>query len=85
MDEMQQAQAATQQFMQQYELDVKTMASIGQMAQQAIQDQSLYQLLREQLLGSKILTEKELPEQINYMTLAALAAMGVMAGDTYGS
>jgi hypothetical protein len=85
MDEMQQAQAATQQFMQQYGLDAKTMASIGDMAQQAIQDQSLYPLLREQLLGSQILTEQELPEQINYMTLAALAAMGVMAGDTYGS
>jgi hypothetical protein len=85
MDEMQQAQAATQQFMQQYGLDVKTMASIGEVAQQAIQDQSLYPLLREQLLGSQILTEQELPEQINYMTLAALAAMGVMAGDTYGS
>jgi hypothetical protein len=85
MDEMQQAQAATQQFMQQYGLDAKTMASIGDMAQQAIQDQSLYPLLREQLLGSQILTEQELPEQINYMTLAALAAMGVMAGDIYGS
>jgi hypothetical protein len=85
MDEMQQAQAATQQFMQQYELDAKTMASIGDIAQQAIQDQSLYPLLREQLLGNQILTEQELPEQINYMTLAALAAMGVMAGDTYGS
>jgi hypothetical protein len=85
MDEMQQAQAATQQFMQQYGLDAKTMSSIGDMAQQAIQDQSLYPLLREQLLGSQILTEQELPEQINYMTLAALAAMGVMAGDTYGS
>jgi hypothetical protein len=85
MDEIQQAQAATQQFMHQYKLDAKTMASIGDIAQQAIQDQSLYPLLREQLLGSQILTEKELPEQINYMTLAALAAMGVMAGDTYGS
>jgi hypothetical protein len=85
MDEMQQAQAATLQFMQQYGLDAKTMTSIGDMAQQAIQDQSLYPLLREQLLGSQILTEQELPEQINYMTLAALAAMGVMAGDTYGS
>ena len=81
MDEMQQAQAATQQFIQQYGLDAKTMASIGQVAQQAIQDQSLYQLLREQLLGSKILTEKELPEQVNYMTLAALATMGALAGE----
>jgi len=78
---MQQAQAATQQFIQQYGLDAKTMASIGQVAQQAIQDQSLYQLLREQLLGSKILTEKELPEQVNYMTLAALATMGALAGE----
>ena len=80
MDEIQQAQAATQQFMQQYELDARTMASIGQMAQEAIQDQSLYALLREQLLGAQILTEKELPEQVNYMTLAALASMGAMAG-----
>jgi hypothetical protein len=80
MDELQQAQAATQQFMQQYGLDARTMASIGQMAQEAIRDQSLYALLREQLLGSQILTEKELPEQVNYMTLAALASMGAMAG-----
>jgi hypothetical protein len=80
MDEIQQAQAATQQFMQQYGLDARTMASIGQMAQEAIQDQSLYALLREQLLGSKILTEKELPEQVNYITLTALATMGALAG-----
>jgi hypothetical protein len=78
--QLEQAQAATQQFMQQYGLDARTMASIGQMSQQAIQDQSLYPLLREQLLGSQILTEKELPEQINYMTLAALATMGSIAG-----
>lgn len=80
MDEFQQAQAATQQFMQQYGLDARTMASIGQMAQEAIRDRSLYALLREQLLGNQILTEKELPEQVNYMTLAALASMGAMAG-----
>jgi len=78
--QLEQAQAATQQFMQQYGLDVRTMESIGQMAQEAIQDQSLYALLREQLLGAQILTEKELPEQVNYMTLAALATMGVLAG-----
>lgn len=78
--QLEQAQAATQQFMQQYGLDARTMASIGQMAQEAIQDKSLYALLREQLLSAQILTEKELPEQVNYMTLAALASMGAMAG-----
>ena len=78
--QLEQAQAATQQFMQQYGLDARTMASIGQVAQEAIKDNSLYALLREQLLGSQILTEKELPEQVNYMTLAALASMGAMAG-----
>jgi len=78
--QLEQAQAATQEFMQQYGLDARTMASIGQMAQEAIRDQSLYALLREQLLGAQILTEKELPEQVNYMTLAALASMGAMAG-----
>jgi hypothetical protein len=78
--QLEQAQAATQQFMQQYGLDARTMASIGQMAQEAIRDQSLYALLREQLLGAQILTEKELPEQVNYMTLAALASMGAIAG-----
>jgi hypothetical protein len=76
--QLEQAQAATQQFMQQYGLDARTMASIGQMAQQAIQDQTMYALLREQLLGAQILTEKELPEQVNYMTLAALASMGAL-------
>ena len=78
--QLEQAQAATQQFMQQYGLDARTMAAVGQMAQEAIQDQSLYALLREQLLSAQILTEKELPEQVNYMTLAALATMGVLAG-----
>ena len=78
--QLEQAQAATQQFMQQYGLDARTMASIGQIAQEAIRDKSLYALLREQLLGAQILTEKELPEQVNYMTLAALASMGAMAG-----
>jgi dsRNA-specific ribonuclease len=79
--QLEQAQAATQQFMQQYGLDARTMASVGQMAQQAIQDQSLYAMLREQLLGAQILTEKELPEQVNYITMAALAGMGKMAGE----
>jgi len=78
--QLEQAQAATQEFMQQYGLDARTMASIGQMAQEAIRDKSLYALLREQLLGNQILTEKELPDQVNYMTLAALASMGAMAG-----
>jgi hypothetical protein len=77
--QLEQAQAATQQFMQQYGLDARTMASIGQMAQEAIRDQSMYALLREQLLGSQIFTEKELPEQVNYMTLTALATMGALA------
>jgi len=76
--QLEQAQAATQQFMQQYGLDARTMASRGQMAQQAIQDQSLYAMLREQLLSRQILSEKELPEQINYITLAALASMGAL-------
>jgi hypothetical protein len=78
--QLEQAQAATQQFMQQYGLDVRTMASIGQVAQESIRDKSLYAILREQLLDSQILTEKELPEQVNYMTLAALASMGAIAG-----
>jgi len=78
--QLEQAQAATQQFMQQFGLDARTMASIGQMAQEAIRDKSLYALLREQLLGNQILTEKELPEQVNYMTLSALASMGALAG-----
>ena len=79
--QLEQAQAATQQFMQQYGLDARTMASIGQVAQEAIKDKSLYAILREQLLGANILTEKELPEQVNYMTLAALASMGALVGN----
>jgi len=78
--EIEKAQAATQQFMQQYGLDARTMASIGQMAFEAIQDQSLYAMLREQLISAGILTEKELPEKTNYITLAALAGMGQFAG-----
>ncbi len=78
--QLEQAQAATQQFMQQYGLDARTMASIGQIAQEAIQDQSLYAMLREQLISAEILTEKELPQKVNYMTLAALATMGALAG-----
>jgi len=78
--EIEKAQAATQQFMQQYGLDARTMASVGQMAFEAIQDQSLYAMLREQLISAGILTEKELPEKTNYITLAALAGMGQFAG-----
>jgi len=37
-DQMQQAQAAAQQFMQQHGLDPRTMAAVGEMAQAAIQD-----------------------------------------------
>jgi len=80
-EQIQQAQAATQEFMQQHGIDARTMSAVGQMAQQAIQDPSMYAMLREQLISAGILTEKELPEQTNYMTLAALAAMGAMAGD----
>jgi hypothetical protein len=57
------------------------MASIGQIAFEAIQDQSLYSMLREQLIGANILTEKELPEKTNYTILAALAGMGKLAGE----
>ena len=78
--QLEQAQAATQQFMQQYGLDARTMASIGQIAQEAIQDQSLYAMLREQLISAEILTEKELPEKTNYITLATLATLGKLAG-----
>jgi hypothetical protein len=80
-DQMQQARAAAQQFMQQHGLDPRTMAAVGEMAQAAIQDKSLYAMLREQLLSNQILTEKELPEQVNYMTMAVLASMGKMAGE----
>jgi hypothetical protein len=79
--QLEQALAATQQFMQQHDIDPRTMAAIGEMAQQAIQDQSLYAMLREQLISAGILTEKELPEQTNYITLAALAGMGQFAGE----
>jgi len=79
--EIEKAQAATQEFMQQYGIDDRTMDSIGQMAQQAIQDPSLYAMLREQLISAGILTEKELPKQTNYMTLAALAAMGKLTSE----
>jgi hypothetical protein len=78
--EIEKAQEATQTFMQRYGLDARTMASIGQMAFEAIQDQSLYAMLREQLISAGILTEKELPEKTNYITLAALAGMGQFAG-----
>ena len=78
--QVQQAQAATQEFMQQYGIDARTMVSIGQMAEQAIQDPSLYAMLREQLIGAGILDEEDLPEQTNYMALAALVAMGALAG-----
>jgi dsRNA-specific ribonuclease len=78
--QLEQALVATQEFMQQYGIDARTMASIGQMAEQAIQDPSLYAMLREQLIGAGILDEEDLPEQTNYMALAALVAMGALAG-----
>jgi hypothetical protein len=78
--QLEQALAATQEFMQQYGIDARTMVSIGQMAEQAIQDPSLYKMLRQQLIGAGILDEEDLPEQTNYMALSALAAMGAIAG-----
>jgi len=78
-DQMQQAQAAAQQFMQQHGLDPRTMAAVGEMAQAAIQDKALYAMLREQLISAEILTEKELPEETNYITLATLATLGKLA------
>ena len=78
--QLEQALVATQEFMQQYGIDARTMVSIGQMAEQAIQDPSLYAMLREQLIGAGILDEEDLPEQTNYMALAALVAMGALAG-----
>jgi hypothetical protein len=67
--------------MQQHGLDPRTMAAVGEMAQAAIQDKSLYAMLREQLIGAEILTEKELPEETNYITLAALVGIGKVAGE----
>ena len=73
---MQQAQAATQEFMQQHGIDARTMSAVGQMAQQAIQDPSVYAMLREQLVGAGIFTNSELSNKTNYTLLAALAGMG---------
>jgi len=78
--QLEQALAATQEFMQEYGIDVRTMVSVGQMAEQAIQDPSLYSMLREQLIGAGILDEEDLPEQTNYMALAALVTMGALVG-----
>jgi len=76
---LEQSQAVTQQFMQKHGIDARTMMALGEMAQEAIQDQSLYAMLREQLIGAEIFTEKELPEKTNYTMLAALAGMGKLA------
>jgi len=78
-EQIQQAQAATQEFMQQHGIDARTMSAVGQMARQAIEDPSMYAMLREQLIDSEVLTKKELPERTNYMTLAGLVSMGVLA------
>jgi hypothetical protein len=79
--QLEQAQAATQTFMQRYGLDARAMASLGEMAQQAIQDPGLYAMLREQLISAEIFTETELPKSTNYLILVALATMGKMAGE----
>jgi hypothetical protein len=78
--QMQQAVAATQQFMQQHDLDAETLSYIGQVAQRAIGDKKAYAALRKYLIDSQILSEQEIPEQPNYMILTALATMGAMAG-----
>lgn len=79
--QLEQAQAATQEFMQKHGIDSRTMASVGQMAFEAIQDKSLYAMLREQLIGAEVFTEKEFPENANYTILAALVGMGKLAGE----
>jgi hypothetical protein len=78
--QMQQAVAATQRFMKQFDLDAETMAYIGQVAQKAIGNSDIYAALRKYLVSHGIVTEQEMPEQPNYMILTALASMGAMAG-----
>ena len=77
--QMQQAVAATQRFMQQFGLDAETLSYIGQVAQKAVGDPKIYAALRKYLIENGIVTEQELPEQPNYMILTALASMGAMA------
>jgi NACalpha-BTF3-like transcription factor len=77
--QMQQAVAATQRFMQQFGLDAETLSYIGKVAQKAVGDPKIYAALRKYLIENGIVTEQELPEQPNYMILTALASMGAMA------
>jgi hypothetical protein len=79
--QMQQAVAATQRFMQQFGLDAETMTYIGQAAQKAVGNPKVYAALRKFLISHGIVTEQEMAEQPNYMILTALASMGAMAGE----
>ena len=69
----------TKMFMEQYNLNTAKMKQIGKLAVEAIGNNEAYQEFRKVMLGAGILSEKEFPEEKNYMILMAIGTMGEMA------
>ena len=68
-------------FMEQYNLNTAQMKQIGKYAVKAIGNNEAYQEFRKNMLGAGILSEREFPEEKNYMILMAIGTMGEMAGE----
>lgn len=71
----------TKDFMKRHHLNAAEMKRLGELAVDAIGNNEAYQQFREVVIEAGYMTENELPEEKNYMTLMALGTMGELAGE----
>jgi hypothetical protein len=71
----------TKDFMKPHGLNAAEMKRLGELAVDAIGSNEAYQQFRETVIEAGFMTENELPEEKNYMTLMALGTMGELAGE----
>ena len=71
----------TKDFMTQHGLNAAEMKRLGELAVDAIGSNEAYQQFRETVIEAGFMTDQELPEEKNYMTLMALGTMGELAGE----
>ncbi len=71
----------TKAFMKRHHLNAAEMKLLGELAVEAIGNNEAYQQFRETIIEAGFMTDQELPEEKNYMTLMALGVMGELAGE----
>jgi hypothetical protein len=71
----------TKDFMKRHHLNAAEMKRLGELAVDAIGSNEAYQQFREVVIEAGFMTDQELPEEKNYMTLMALGTMGELAGE----